>query len=221
MVSGKITVNGQEYDIQPGADLYGADLREANLYGANLRGADLYGADLREANLREADLRGADLYGADLREANLREADLRGANLYGANLYEADLYGANLRGANLYGADLRGAKDLSPLVAAQTSVVPEAGELTGWKKCRGGVIVKLRIPASAKRSNATGRKCRASAAKVLDVFGADEGVSQHDTSFIYRKGETVTPVEPFDEDRFNECASGIHFFITRLEAENY
>ena len=46
--------------------------------------------DLR-ANLREADL-----YGADLREANLREADLYGANLYGANLREANLYGADL-----------------------------------------------------------------------------------------------------------------------------
>ena len=82
----------------------GADLRGADLYGANLRGADLRGADLYGANLRYANLRGADLYGADLRYANLR-----GADLYGANLRGADLYGANLRGANLRGADLRGA----------------------------------------------------------------------------------------------------------------
>jgi uncharacterized protein YjbI with pentapeptide repeats len=86
------------------ADLYGADLRGANLYGA-----DLYGADLRGANLRGANLRGADLYGANLRGANLRGADLYGANLRGANLRGADLYGADLRGADLYGADLRGA----------------------------------------------------------------------------------------------------------------
>ncbi|HCW4875241.1 pentapeptide repeat-containing protein [Acinetobacter baumannii] len=72
---------------------------------ADLRGADLYGADLRGANLR-----GADLYGADLRGANLRGANLRGADLRGADLYGADLRGANLRGADLYGADLRGAK---------------------------------------------------------------------------------------------------------------
>ena len=153
-----------------------------------------------------ANLRGADLRGADLREANLRGADLRGADLYGA-----DLYGANLRGA----------KNLSPLVAAQTSVVPEEGELTGWKKCRSDVLVKLRIPADAKRSNATGRKCRASKAEVLEVIGAEEGISQYDTAFVYRVGETVTPVEPFGEDRFNECASGIHFFITKIEAENF
>ena len=36
------------------ADLYGADLRGANLYGADLRGADLCGADLRGADLSGA-----------------------------------------------------------------------------------------------------------------------------------------------------------------------
>jgi hypothetical protein len=61
--------------------LCGADLRGADLRGANLCGADLYDADLRGA-----DLRGADLYDADLRGADLRDADLRGADLYGANL---------------------------------------------------------------------------------------------------------------------------------------
>ena len=50
------------------------------------------------ANLREADLHGADLRGANLREANLYVADL-----HGANLREADLHGANLNGANLNG----------------------------------------------------------------------------------------------------------------------
>ncbi|EEG5963861.1 pentapeptide repeat-containing protein [Salmonella enterica] len=96
------------------ANLYGANLRYANLCGADLRGADLRGANLRYANLygadlRGADLRGADLYGADLRGANLRDADLRGADLYGADLRGANLRDANLRGADLCGADLCGA----------------------------------------------------------------------------------------------------------------
>ena len=68
---------------------------------ANLRGADLRGADLPFANLRGADLRGANLRDADLKGANLKGADLRDANLQGANLRGADLRGANLRGANL------------------------------------------------------------------------------------------------------------------------
>ena len=55
-----------------------ANLREADLYGSDLREANLRGADLCEANLREADLRGADLC----------EANLRGANLYEVNLPE-------------------------------------------------------------------------------------------------------------------------------------
>ncbi|EIU6600391.1 pentapeptide repeat-containing protein [Salmonella enterica] len=97
-----------------GADLRGANLRGANLCDTNLRGADLYGANLCGANLCDTNLRGADLYGANLCGANLCDTNLRGANLcgadlYGANLCGADLYGANLRGADLYGANLRGA----------------------------------------------------------------------------------------------------------------
>ena len=68
---------------------------------ANLRDANLRGADLEDANLRDANLRGADLRGADLEDANLRGADLRGANLEDANLRDANLEDANLRGANL------------------------------------------------------------------------------------------------------------------------
>ncbi|EDU2378481.1 pentapeptide repeat-containing protein [Salmonella enterica] len=102
-----------------GANLYGADLCDANLRGADLCDANLYGADLCDANLRGADLcdanlcdanlRGANLRGANLCDANLRGANLRGANLCDANLRGANLRGANLRGANLYGANLRGA----------------------------------------------------------------------------------------------------------------
>ncbi|EGF9399535.1 pentapeptide repeat-containing protein, partial [Salmonella enterica] len=73
----------------------------ANLRGANLRGADLCSADLRGADLCSADLRDADLCSADLRDANLRDANLRGADLRGADLCSADLRGVNLRGANL------------------------------------------------------------------------------------------------------------------------
>lgn len=48
-----------------------ADLRDANLFDANLCGADLRGANLFDANLRGADLRGADLRGANLCDADL------------------------------------------------------------------------------------------------------------------------------------------------------
>ncbi|MGE8707139.1 DUF5758 domain-containing protein [Bifidobacterium pseudocatenulatum] len=90
------------------------------------------------------------------------------------------------------------------------------------------VIVKLLIPSDAQRSNSTGRKCRASKARILDLQDKQgnslppgtTAYSSHDPDFTYRKGETVQ-VEDFDTNRWNECAPGIHFFITRIEAVEY
>ncbi|ENR3675641.1 pentapeptide repeat-containing protein [Salmonella enterica] len=84
----------------------GADLRDANLFDANLCGADLRGANLRDANLFDANLCGADLFDADLFDADLFDANLCGANLRDANLCGANLCDADLRDANLCGADL-------------------------------------------------------------------------------------------------------------------
>jgi hypothetical protein len=199
-----------------GANLYGANLSGANLSRADLSGANLYGADLSGANLSGANLSRADLYGADLSGANLSRADLSGANLSGANLSRADLSGANLSGANLYGA-----KNASFVIAA-TRIIPD-GAIIGWKKCRDGVIVKLRIPEDAKRSHAFGRKCRAERAEVVAIYGGNNrtAVSTHDDKFVYRVGETVAPSSPFSDEWQSECAPGIHFFITRDEAEAY
>jgi len=171
-------------------------------------GADLIGADLSGANLSGASLSGANLSGANLSGASLSGADLSGASLSGA-----DLSGASLSGANLSGA--KGAE----LAIAKTRILPE-GALIGWKKCMHGVIVKLRIPEEAKRCHAFGRKCRAEYAEVLEVLGAEFGVSQHDQKTKYVKGETIRP-DSFDENWQEECSNGIHFFINRLEAEGY
>lgn len=179
-------------------------------------------------------LRYADLRGADLSDADLRGADLHGAYLSGTYLRDADLHDADLHGADLSGTDLSRAK-LSGLIVAQTSILPDEGDIIGWKKAYVDdtmpprpVIVKLLIPSDAQRSNATGRKCRASKARVLDLQDKHGNSlppdttahSGHDTDFAYKKGETVS-VENFDTNRWNECAPGIHFFITRLEAVEY
>ena len=186
----------------------------ANLRGANLYRADLYRADLRDADLRDADLCGADLCGADLRVANLCGADLCGA----------DLRDADLRVANLCGADLRGVRH-DERTAFYAMQCPEKGAYIGYKKA-GGKIVELEIQEDAKRSSATTRKCRASKAKVLSITSIDgeehfeEAKSNYDNSFVYEVGETVE-VKDFDENRWNECSTGIHHFITREEAERY
>ena len=197
-----------------------ADLRCANLRCADLGGADLCDADLRCANLRCADLGGANLSGADLRGANLSGADLRGADLGCANLRGADLGGANLCGANLFGVKY----DETTAFFALTC--PEEGAFIGFKKA-GGKIVKLLIPEDAKRSSATSRKCRCSKATVLSITnldGSDEGDKSVKSDcrkyLIYKVGKTLE-VKDFDENRWNECSTGIHFFITRDEAVNY
>ena len=247
-----------------GANLSDADLRCANLFGANLRGANLSDADLRCANLSDADLRCANLRDADLRGANLSDADLRCANLSNADLFGANLRGANLSDANLRNADLRNADlrnadlcradlsnadlrcadlrnaDLCRADLCEASIdqmmwniytvfyplqCPESGSYIGYKKAS-GLVVELEIPADARRSSATSRKCRASKAKVLsitDINGNPAGgqvKSNYDPNFVYAIGETVE-VTDFDDNRWNECSTGIHHFITRAEAVIY
>jgi hypothetical protein len=183
-------------------------------------GANLWGANLQYAKLQDADLQGANLWRADLHGADLQYAKLQDADLQGANLQYAKLQDADLQGANLWRANLQGALNAPESVADATSICPD-GELVVYKKLREGVAV-LSIPSDAKRSNATGRKCRSSKAIVIELpEGVEVGHSQHDPSFEYRAGATVEPKEPFCEDRWNECASGIHFFITRGEAERW
>ena len=206
------------------ADLRGVDLRKANLQGANLSKANL-----EDANLRDADLEGANLVGANLSEANLEDADLRGADLVYADLTYSDLSGINLKGANLNGANLVGAS-LSGVRYDETTnffalQCPEKGSFIGYKKA-GYRIVELLITEDSLRSSATSRKCRCSKAKVLSITdfnnteNFDMAASSYDKKFIYKVGEIVE-VRDFDRDRWNECSTGIHFFITRQEAVNY
>ena len=220
-----------------GANLNYVDLRKANLYGADLREADLYGADLREANLCRADLRKANLYVADLRKADLYAADLSGADLTCADLRnaylrDANLFDAHCRYANMYGADLRNANITYAIIGEDTKIdyplaCPETGSFIGYKKARYGYIVKLQICEEAKRSSATTNKCRCSKALVLaieNMEGTDSRSqkieSYFDSSFVYRVGE-IAEVDYFDENRWNECAPGIHFFVDRQDAVEY
>ena len=210
-----------------GAYLGGTDIRGANLGGTDLRGAYLGGANLLGANLRGAYLVGANLGDADLRGANLRGANLLGANLLGANLGCANLGDADLRGANLRGAYLVGAKNV-PFIPMSC---PSDGAFVGWKKVKDvdeqrRCLVKLEIQQDSKRSSSSGTKCRCDYAKVLDIIDIETGEhlkSCINTNYVqtaYYVGEIVK-ADSFDEDRWNECSHGIHFFINRQEVEEY
>lgn len=204
------------------ANLYGVNLRGINLSGVNLRGACLSESDLSESNIRKTDLRGACLWGTYLWKSDLSESDLSESDLRKADLGEADLWKVNIRKADLRGADLSGAKNI-PFIPFSC---PDTGAFIGWKKASGRIVC-LEIPADAKRLSATGRKCRCDKAKVLSITelsgepcDLDAVNSNHDSAFVYKVGEIVF-VENFDENRWNECSTGIHFFINRQEAVEY
>ena len=198
-------------------DLSGLNLSHKDLRYANLNDSKFYHADLREANLRHTDFRGADL----------RYADLRGADFRDANLCKANLRGANLRGAKLQNTDI-----VCAVISEDTKIdypiaCPETGSFIGYKKAVSEKIVKLQICKDAKRSSATAKKCRCSKALVLaieNMDGSDSGLqeieSHFDPCFIYRVGE-IAEVYNFDNDRWRECASGIHFFMDRQDAVEY
>lgn len=178
-----------------------------------------------KANLNGADLRYANLYGADLCGADLSRANLRGANLCGADLRYANLCGADLCGANINNVKYN---ERTSFFALQC---PEKGSFIAYKKVD-DIIIELEVPADAKRSSATTRKCRCSKAKVLGFYdidrnelNIDEVLNRNYFNFkysetVYRKGEMVYP-DSWDEDRWNECSHGIHFFMTFEEAKNY
>ena len=195
----------------------GVSLSEADLAGADLAWADLAGANLEGANLEGANLAWADLAAANLKEANLKDANLKGAFLSGADLTEADITGAVLNAAHL-----NGAKNI-PYIPLSC---PSEGAFIGWKKVEGKYLVKLQIPEDARRSSATSRKCRCDMAMVLDITSLDgnkhydEVTNNNYSETIYKVGEMVYP-DSFDENRWNECSHGIHFFVNKQDAINY
>lgn len=168
------------------------------------------------ADFRGLDLRYASFYNANLVAVNFKGADLRNCDFTHANLSEAEFSGANLRGA----------------IGLPGIICPESGGFTAYKKVytnnildKTSYVVELYIPADAKRSSGTTRKCRCSKAKVVRFWNLDRtpadtniGFSWRDRSFSYIKDRYVEPFLPFDEDRWRECASGIHFFLTFDEA---
>lgn len=158
----------------------------------------------------------ATFYNCDFSDCRFDDCNLMNAKFY--NCYWKDAY-------------LEEAKNIPVSLKSTLNITPE-GDLIVYKKidvtkdCH-EAIAKLLIPKEAKRGNATGRKCRAEYAKVLSIKSINnkvnykKGTSQHDTDFVYRVGTFVEPTEPFDENNFDECSTGIHFYLTRYEAEQH
>lgn len=113
------------------------------------------------------------------------------------------------------------------------SFCPAEGSFIGYKKCRYNdkegrkdCIVKLKITEDAKRISQLSGKCRCSKAEVLKITDLTEGndlnscYSFWDLNYVYKVGEIVIP-DKFCNDKDIECGNGIHFFMSRKEAEDF
>ena len=191
-----------------GKNLSGVFFPKVNMSKVLFMGANLYKSCLSGVVLNESNFTGAHLAEADLSYSFLKSATFKDANLKGANFHNAYLLNTNLTDAR-YNHNTIG---IHP--------APE-GDLIGWGK-KSGVIVKLLIPAKAKRSCSTGRKYRAEYAECVEVYNGNKIVKVYNryNNTVYKEGYTVIS-HFWDNNRWNECTGGIHFFLTRQEAEEY
>ena len=165
----------------------------------------------------------ADLSYDNLAYAKLSGAILRRANLDGVNFSYSDLSGANLSGADLINSELEYA-DLTDTILDEKEQCRKGIVLTesiaGYKKAYEDKIITLKIPVGAKVFSINNNKRRTNKVKVIDMQGETELSSIHDNDFKYHVGDEIE-ITDFDE-RYNvECSTGIHFFLTREEAEKY
>lgn len=196
----------------------------------NFNDAGFTRCDMESIKFRDCNLNRLRILNSDCSFGRFINCDLTGANFRDTKLNNGCLQDSELQYASfdhylMYNCDLRTTKNLSESTAAKLLVPPEKGRFIAYKKLASESIAMLEIPASAKRSSATTRKCRSSKARVLKIWDdngklIDQGYSRHDYDFIYRTGELVE-VKDFDEDRWSECSTGIHFFLTKQEAIDY
>ena len=201
------------------------DLTGSDLSGISFLGCDLKNVILDKTNMSGCSVENSLFDGTSLRGANLSNADMtcgsfRNCDLSGADISDSNLYGAVLEYANLAGVISNDGTKWFRMHC------PETGAFLGYKKCVGQRLVQLLIPADAKRSSATMASCRCNKAKVLTIKSFDykesydEAWSLVDENFVYRKGEWVE-VKDFNEHRFMDSTTGIHFWLTREEAFLY
>lgn len=223
------------------------DLSKANFYGSTLsnviadycrfNNCNFKHASIHHCNFDDSKFNGSDLSYARFETTNLRYTELEYApiinsafnqcNLYAANFSESNLEETKFKNCSLLRSQFYNVKNMPNLPMA----CPTEGSFIGWKKVESGYneyLIKLQIPASAKRSSATTNKCRCSKAKVLGIYdlkGNKLSISSV-TNFayfnetVYEVGKMVYP-DSFDEDRMVECSNGIHFFINKQEAIDY
>ena len=191
---------------------------------------DFIDCDLTDVGMNN----GVTFAGASFDRCNFKNANCYGAIFRDTSFWNTDLTNVKMLEADFTNADFVRCKLDNIMYDECTCGIalacPEKGAFTAFKKAElyngDRCIVELQVPADALRSSATTRKCRVSKAKVVAVYTMDgksikqNAYSTHTRSFAYKLGKTVE-VKNFDKNRWNECSSGIHCFITKREAEQY
>ncbi|AYD40912.1 pentapeptide repeat-containing protein [Clostridium fermenticellae] len=210
-------------------------LKDIELFDMDFTSWDLSDIDFSLSTFHRIKFDGANLENSSVSgvlfdECTVRNTNFKNADLEGATLRYVDMTGCNIKGANLHAALLEYAK-LDGVVSDKDTKwfrlhCPEKGAFIGYKKCFNNRLVQLLIPADAKRTSATLPSCRCNKAKVLTIKSFDykesykEAWSLVDENFVYRAGEWVE-VKDFNEDRWMDSTTGIHFWMTIEEAKNY
>jgi uncharacterized protein YjbI with pentapeptide repeats len=143
------------WQVFAGADLHGADLRDADLHSASLADADLSGALLMRADLRGADLQSTTFVGADLTGADLTGADVSDALWTGATCPDARAAAAHVGGTCPAPVDETAptaGTTAPPYVAQPTITVSWTGTDTGT----GVASYDVRVTAAAASGGAAG-----------------------------------------------------------------
>lgn len=242
------------------ADFSFCSLKGLNFHGLNLGKANFENSDLHDCDFNSASLSMAQFNGSEFYRCTFGLAKLDGVGFIGAKIFDCDFFGANVCSVQFIGASIGYTNFKNAQINDRTCfngatarmlkdmpyipmICPEEGEFVAWKVVCATtgdvddrlhyvpVLVKLMIPADAKRTSGFGRKCRASKAEVLGFYDLDGHMfnrnscygihSYFDWDFNYEVGKIVEPEEAFNEDRWSECASGIHFFMNRREAIEY
>ena len=212
------------------------DLRKYSFQNMDLSGWKLNDVDFRDSDFVNIILNRADLRQSDLRHTmfapgcSFHQADLCDADISGAICRRCDFSESNMAGANLYRSNFEGSNMSRIKTDDRTRYYrmrcPAEGAFLGYKRCFNDSLVQLLIPADARRSSATGNSCRCDRAKVLSITTFDgskklpEAWSVVNEDFVYRVGEYVSAAD-FDEDRWMDSTTGIHFWMTREEAYSY
>lgn len=220
----------QEFLTSKNKIFYNKRFEEMDLSNYNLKNYKFMFCDLSKINLENCNMENCSLENSLLDGASLKNSNLKNANLTATSMRSCNLENCNLDGTYFYSAILENANLKNIITSEKTKWLdlycPEKGAFIAYKKCIDNRLVTLLIPNDALRTSATMKCCRTNKAKVLKItdfnetVNYDEAWSFVDENFCYKVGEIVE-VKNFNNNRWFDSTTGIHFWMTKEDAKKY